>query len=144
VPTEEELGPQLSGRLTYLLKRALVDLGRLHEEALEPSGISDRELAILLLLDAHEPGSQQQAALRVGVDRTTMVALLDALERKGLLARRPDAADRRRNVIELTSSGRRTLRRAMRASDQAEARLLADLDDVEAAQLRALLARIGR
>jgi DNA-binding MarR family transcriptional regulator len=79
----------------------------------------------------------------VGVDRTTMVALLDALERKGLVARRPDPADRRRNVVELTSGGRKTLRRATRASDQAEARLLAGLDDAEATQLRALLGRIA-
>jgi DNA-binding MarR family transcriptional regulator len=143
VPTDEDLGPQLSGRLAYLLKRAQVALGGLHEELLAPAGVTHRELAILLLLDAREPESQQQVAGRLGVDRTTMVGLIDALEAKGLVARRPDAADRRRNVIELTATGRRTLRRATRASDQAERRLLAGLDPAEAAQLRDLLSRIG-
>lgn len=144
MPTDDDLGPQLSGRLTYLLKRALLSLDGLHEELLAPLGVNHRELAVLLLLDAREPESQQQVAGRLGVDRTTMVALIDGLEGKGLVARRPDPADRRRNVIELTAAGRKTLPRATRASDQAEARLLDDLDEAEAAQLRALLGRIGR
>jgi DNA-binding MarR family transcriptional regulator len=72
-----------------------------------------------------------------------MVALLDALESKGLLARRPDAADRRRNVVELTDHGHTTLREATRASDEAERRLVSKLDEKEATQLRDLLTRLA-
>ncbi|HJZ35985.1 MAG TPA: MarR family winged helix-turn-helix transcriptional regulator [Solirubrobacterales bacterium] len=90
-----------------------------------------------------EPESQQQVGNRLGVDRTTMVASIDGLEGKGLVARRPDDADRRRNVIELTAEGRATIRRATRASEKAEQRLLAGLDEDEAAQLRSLLRRIA-
>jgi DNA-binding MarR family transcriptional regulator len=143
VASEEDPGPPVSDRLAYLLKRAQLELAALHEELLEPFGISAGELAILLLIDAREPESQQQVARRLRVDRTTMVALIDALEGKDLVARRPDAADRRRNVVELTAAGRNTLRRATRASDQAEQRLLAELDEAEAAQLRSLLRRIA-
>jgi DNA-binding MarR family transcriptional regulator len=142
VPREDDLGPQLSGRLAYLLKRAQLGLAGLHDELLAPFGIDHRELALLLFLDAREPESQQQAARRLGVDRTTMVGLIDALEGRGLVARRPDPADRRRNVIEITGAGRRTLRQATRASDKAEQRLLADLDADEAARLRDLLRRL--
>jgi DNA-binding MarR family transcriptional regulator len=142
VATDEDLGPAVSDRLAYLFKRAHLDLAVLHEELLAPFGISAGELAILLLIDAREPESQQQVARRLGVDRTTMVGLIDALEGKSLVARRPDAADRRRNVIELTATGRRTLRRATKASDQAERRLLVDLDEAEAAQLHGLLSRV--
>ena len=138
-----DLGPQLRSRLTYLLKHALIELDGLHRKLLAPAGVSARELAVLLLLDAREPESQQQAAQRLGVDRTTMVALLDALEGKDLVVRRPDAADRRRNVVELTEHGRATLRRATRASDEAERRLLAVLDEDEATQLRDLLTRLA-
>src|SRR6478735_2348464 len=115
--TEEDLGPRLSSRLTYRLKRALMDLEGLHEHHLGPSGISGRELAVLLFLDGREPESQQQAAAGLGIDRTTMVSLLDALEGKDLIARRPDAADRRRNVVVLTDAGRATLQAVMDASD---------------------------
>lgn len=140
---EDDLGPQLSRRLTYLLKRAFVDLEDLHREHLDPLGISGRELSVLLLLQAREPESQQQTAERLQVDRTTMVALLDALEAKGLVAHVADPADRRRNVVALTDAGRRTLERALRASDKAERRLLSALDESERTQLRALLARIA-
>ncbi len=143
MPSDEDLGPQLSGRLNYLLKRAQLALAELHDEVLAASGINHRELSILMFLDAGEPQSQQQAAQRLGVDRTSMVALLDALEAKGLLARRPDPADRRRNLVELTRAGKSTLGNATRASDQAEQRLLNALDEAEAAQLRSLLARIA-
>src|SRR4051794_18929386 len=120
---ERDLGPGLRRRLTYLLKYALLALDELHEEHLASSGVNARELAVLLLLADREPESQQQAAQRLGVDRTTMVGLLDGLEAKALVARRPDAADRRRNVVELTVAGRATLNRATRASDEAEQQL---------------------
>ena len=134
----------MHARLTYLLKRALLDLEDLHAEHLAPVGVSGRELGVLLLLDGRGPESQQQAAARLRVDRTTMVSLIDALEAKGLVARRPDPGDRRRNVVELTSGGRTTLAEAVRASDDAEQRLLAALSHDEAVQLRGLLTRLDR
>lgn len=139
-----ELGPPVRDRLAYVLKRLHLDLHELHEQLLAPFGISAGELAILMLIDARQPESQQQVAGRLGVDRTTMVSLIDALQVKGLVARRPDPHDRRRNVIELTESGARTLRRATRASDEAEARLLTALTPTEAARLRSLLSRVVR
>ena len=126
-----DLGPQLRSRLTYLLKHALIELDGLHRELLAPAGVSARELAVLLLLDAREPESQQQAAQRLGVDRTTMVALLDALEGKDLVVRRPERgpAPQRRRAHGTRS--RHARRRATRASDEAELWLLAVLDEDE-------------
>jgi DNA-binding MarR family transcriptional regulator len=83
-----------------------------------------------------EPASQQQAARRLGIDRTTMVALLDALEDKGLVTRHPHAEDRRKNVVELTAPGRDTLRDATWAGDDAERRFLAPLTEPAARQLK--------
>ena len=140
--SEEDLGPRLSARLTYRLKRALVDLETLHEQHLGPFGVNARELAVLQFLDGREPESQQQAAARLGIDRTTMVGLLDSLEGKDLVARRPDTEDRRRNVIVLTDAGQVKLQQATQASDTAEQELLAPLDEREAAQFRALLERV--
>ncbi len=141
--TEADVGPQLRRRLTYLLKHAFLDLEELHREQLDPLGVTGREFGVLLLLDAHEPESQQQAAARLQVDRTTMVALLDGLEARGLVARHADHEDRRRNVVTVTDAGRRTLRKALQASDNAERQLLDGLDDAEQTQLRALLTRIA-
>ncbi len=140
-------GPEVSRRLGYLLKHAQLQMNELTTRALAPYGIDGRELAVLLVLAACEPTSQQQAAQRLGIDRTTMVALLDALQGKGLVARHPHARDRRRNVAELTDAGHDTLRRASTASDAAEREFLAPLTPQAARQLRnslqALVTRPG-
>jgi len=47
---------------------------------------------VLTLIESEGPASQQRLADRVGVDRTTMVALVDALEEKGLVNRLRDPA----------------------------------------------------
>ena len=129
-------GPALSGRLGYLFKHAQLRMTELNEKALAPYGINGRELAVLLVLAGHEPASQLQVAQRLNVDRTTMVALLDTLEDKALVSRHPHAEDRRRNVVELTETGRDILRRASTASDAAERTFLAPLDARAADQLR--------
>ena len=121
-------------RLGYLLKHAHQQLTQLTGPALAPYGISGRELAVLLTLAGCEPASQQQAAQRLGVDRTTMVGLVDTLEAKSLVARRPQESDRRRNVVELTEAGRDTVRRASQAAAQAEREFLAPLSPEVAAQ----------
>jgi DNA-binding MarR family transcriptional regulator len=131
-----ELAAALADRLPYLLKHAQLQLSELNSAALAPYGIDGRELGVLIVLDGEGPTSQQQAAARLSVDRTTMVALLDVLEQKGLVTRRPHASDRRKNVVVLTTSGHDTLREATRASDEAEQRFLARLSLSEARQLK--------
>jgi DNA-binding MarR family transcriptional regulator len=128
--------PELIDRLGYLLKHAQLRLAELTAEALAPYGVSGRELAVLLVLDGGGPASQLAAAGRLGIDRTTMVAFLDTLEDRGLVARRPDPDDRRRNVVVLTETGRTVLRDATRASDEAERRFLEPLTGPAADQLR--------
>jgi DNA-binding MarR family transcriptional regulator len=129
-------------RLAYLFKHADRLISELHVEALAPFDIHARDLGVLLAIDRSEPASQQQIAQSMGVDRTTMVAIIDALEAKGIVARRPDSEDRRRNVVELTPAGTDILRQAIAASDAAEAVLLAPLSPAEREQLRDLLARV--
>ena len=125
--------------LFQLLKHAQLRLSELTAEALSPHGITGRELAVLRVLADREPASQQQAAERLGVDRTTMVALLDGLEDKELVTRHPDAGDRRRNVVELTEQGQGILRQARRAADAAERQFLAPLTESAAGRLKTAL-----
>jgi DNA-binding MarR family transcriptional regulator len=140
--TDSGPGPAVSRRLGYLFKHAEMRMHELNMEALAPFGIDARELGVLLVIASHEPGSQQQAAQRLGIDRTSMVARLDALEDKGLVSRHPHAEDRRRNVVELTNAGQHTVRRATEASEHAEAKLLASLTPQEGKRLREALQAI--
>jgi DNA-binding MarR family transcriptional regulator len=139
---ESEAQAALSQRLGYLLKHAQLALAELTGPALAPLKITGRDLAVLVVLDAHEPLSQQDAAGRLGVDRTTMVDLIDGLEKKSLGERRPDASDRRRNIVQLTAEGQRVLREGSRAAQEAERQFTAALDPAEAAQFTAWLQRL--
>jgi DNA-binding MarR family transcriptional regulator len=131
--------PELAGRLGYLLKHAQLGLAELTAAALEPFGLTGRELAVLTVLASGEPASQQQAAQRLGVDRTTMVALVDDLEDKGLVRRHAHAEDRRRNVVELTEKGHDRLHHAGQAAQGAERRFLAPLSREDGERLKATL-----
>lgn len=135
-------GPELSSNLVYLLKHAHLRMAELTTDAVTPHGIDGRELGVLLALAGREPASQQQAAQRLGIDRTTMVAMLDALEGKGLVSRHPHVQDRRRNVVELTQAGHDTLRLAIQANDKAEREFLAPLTPETAEHLRTSLQKI--
>jgi DNA-binding MarR family transcriptional regulator len=126
-------------RFGYLLKHARERLFALSAEGYARFGINGRELAVLTVLAEGEPPSQLEAAQRLSIDRTTMVALLDELEAKDLVARSADPADRRRNIVVLTRSGRECLAGASRATDDAERAFLAPLGKAEGERLRRML-----
>jgi DNA-binding MarR family transcriptional regulator len=125
----------LASRLGYLLKHAQLKLSEAAARALVPFGIDGRELAVLVVLAAEYPLSQVEAAGRLGVDRTTMVALVDRLEGKGLVERRRSPEDRRRNIVGLTAAGDECLRLAERARATAESHFLAPLGKADADRL---------
>ncbi|MDR6976268.1 DNA-binding MarR family transcriptional regulator [Streptomyces sp. 3330] len=135
---EAEAGSQ-DGRLGHLLRHAQARLARKSAEALVPYGVDGRELAVLVVVAGEERLSQAEVAGRLGVDRTTMVALVDGLEDHGLVQRRRSPRDRRRNIVRLTDAGLACLERAEAARRAAERRFLAPLDEQAAtALLRAL------
>lgn len=111
------------------------------ETSLGALGLRPRHLVTLTLLAEIAPATQQALAQRLAIDRTNLVGLLNELESAGLLARRRDAADRRRHIVELTEAGRETLDRAERALEAAEAEVLGALSGVERCQLYELLQR---
>jgi DNA-binding MarR family transcriptional regulator len=135
--------PALAGRLGYLLKHARERRGELTAEVLAPFGVTGRQVAVLIAVDDRVPLSQQEVARRLGVDRTTMVDLVDELEAKGLVQRRQDPADRRRNVVALTPAGTSALDGASRATRDAERRFLAELSGAQAAAFREALRAVA-
>ena len=131
--------PELVDRLAHLLKHAQLRLAGLTVDALAPFNLSGRELAVLLVIADQPPASQLQVANRMGVDRTTMVALVDELEAKGLVERHRSPQDRRKNIVQLTNAGERCLDGAGRARDEVERDFLAPLGDELGRQFRRAL-----
>jgi DNA-binding MarR family transcriptional regulator len=105
--------------------------------------LDPREVVLLRHVAAAEGQSQQTLASTLQVPPSRMVALVDGLESRSLLERRPTPADRRVRALYLSREGRRVLRKVMDASAKHEAELCAGLDDAEREQLIALLGRLA-
>jgi DNA-binding MarR family transcriptional regulator len=129
-------------RLGYLLKHAQLRFAELSAVATEPFAIDGRQLAVLSVLSEAVQQSQQDVARKLGVDRTTMVAMLDVLEKGRLVDRFTSPDDRRKNVVVLTATGWETMEQASKARDVAEAEFLAPLSKDEAATFRRLLGMV--
>ncbi len=135
----EGLGREVTEALGYLLKHAHLQLDAALTGALAPLELDPRALGVLRVVASREPTSQQEIARLLSVDRTTMVALLDALEAKGIIARRPQAGDRRRNVVDLTDSGRDIFVQAEKVATETERQFLASVTTQDAQHFRATL-----
>jgi DNA-binding MarR family transcriptional regulator len=136
--SSDELGPEVTRELGYLLKHAHLHLEALATRELAPLGLLPRDVGVLRVLASREPTSQQEIARLLSVDRTTMVALIDALEIKGAVSRTPSTDDRRRNVVALTASGSTLLAKAQAATKRADEHFLEPLSGRSAQQLRAV------
>ncbi|MGO4617297.1 MarR family winged helix-turn-helix transcriptional regulator [Nocardia sp. 2YAB30] len=82
---------------------------------------------VLLGLDAEPVYTQAALAKAIGADKTRIIGVLDELQRRGLIDRAPDPADRRVNLVSLTEAGRALRDRAQREIQAQENRLLDQL-----------------
>lgn len=67
-------------------------------------GLTTQQVELLCQLTEHKPSFGELAGL-LGCDKTNVTGMVDRLERRGLLAREPDAADRRVTRVVLTEQG---------------------------------------
>lgn len=104
--------------LGFLLNKAAQILLDDFERELRPYDLTAREFGVLRYIDLNGGQSQQSIGANLRIDRTTMVAVVDVLERQGLVDRVRDAGDRRRYAITLTDRGREHLHRDLVSIEQ--------------------------
>jgi len=130
--------PDLIG---YQLRLAHVAVFRDFERTVGDLGISPGRVGVLVLVNGNPGITQSRLAEAVGLDRSTLVPVLDGLERRGLIERR-QGKDRRTNGLWLTPSGKRLLGRVRRRIAVHERRMVSGMSEKERDQLVALLARL--
>src|SRR5581483_8011374 len=111
----------------------------LASEAMAPLGLTVKHYACLRAIASEGPLSQQELGALLGIDRTTVVAVVDDLERKRLVARRRNPRDRRAYALEATAAGRSWLERVAPIVADAQDRMCAQLAAGERAELTRLL-----
>jgi DNA-binding MarR family transcriptional regulator len=128
----------LAGQLLFRLWRAS------HTRvaaAFESVGLTPALFAVLNYLAAHDGATQRAIGSAMGIDPSTMVAIVDELQGSALAARRPHPTDRRAHAVTITAKGRRTLARARTAASKAEDEVLGGLSADERGQLLKLMRR---
>ena len=94
------------------------------------------------MLEANPDLKQSELARATQLDRSTVVTVIDNLERRGLVERRVALHDRRSNAIRLTAAGTALLRKLKRQVSQHEKRLLENFSEAERASFIALLRKV--
>jgi MarR family transcriptional regulator, transcriptional regulator for hemolysin len=137
-PSADPPVTEFAGQLFFRIWRATHTRAA---EALGSVGLTTALFALLNVINAREGAIQQELGSALGIDRSTMVSLIDELESAGLARRRRSATDRRAREIAITPKGRRLLQRAREVILQVEDEVLAGLTAEERQELLALLRR---
>jgi DNA-binding MarR family transcriptional regulator len=127
---------------SWLLSQASLHGQRLVADGFSAAGVRKHHFAVLAALDEDGSASQAELGRRVWIDRSDMVAVINDLERDGLVARVRDEQDRRRNVIRLTPAGSGALERLEARVEEAQDALLEPLSAAERRELARLLTRL--
>ena len=135
--------PASGDGIAYLLVQLGFHLAGRFAEQLAPLGLEPRHFGMLTRLAANEGRSQQAIGELMGLNPTRMVFLVDELEKRGLVERRRNPADRRSHALYLTDEGRAKLREAQQVSATHAGQVGASLTGEQRAQLTALLRQLA-
>lgn len=116
---------------------------RAADRRLQPYGLTEATwLPLVRLARSPEPMRQKDLAASLGLDGSSVVRILDALESSGLVERRAEAGDRRAKAIFLTAQGQAVVAQVERVSRAVREEALQGVSDDEVRQAYELLARI--
>lgn len=111
-----------------------------------PNGMSHPRANLLFAVHSAQVngGSTRMVdiALDVGVTARTLTTMVDALEKQGLIARVPDASDRRAIQLEMTESGRALIEPLAQVVESASEVIMSPLNELERQTLLRLMTRL--
>ncbi len=147
-------GPQETARpptadpdsdLTWLVFRAADALAAAFNRAARQAGLADlRDWLVLALIGDGTDRTQFEIATHLGIDKSTLVPILDRLEKAGLLARTASGHDRRVRIPRPTQPGRDVVEAVAVARDHAIDERLAAISPAQRAAFHATLFSIVR
>ena len=100
------------------------------------------QYAALVAIQTHPGIDATRLSAVIAFDRSTLGSVIERIEAKGLIERKPSPDDRRIKLLYLTRSGAALLREIVPAVDRAQARMLEPLKPAERKTLMALLSQL--
>lgn len=135
--------PKARSGAAFLLAQVGAHAASMFGERLGELKLVPAHAGILRILGATPALTQQALATALGTLPSRLVVLVDDLESKGLLERRPHESDRRSYALHLTDAGKSTLQSIGRIARAHQQALLAELSQEEQRQLADLLQRVA-
>ena len=132
----------LAGRIGYLLNRPAYLFREKAGEILKPMGLIPPHFGVMATLESEGPQTQRALGALLRVDPTTMVWIIDHLEKAGFVRRGRHPQDRRAHLVELSPSGKAAYERASKRLCQLEEDFLSPLSKSERESLRRLLTKL--
>jgi DNA-binding MarR family transcriptional regulator len=123
----------------YLLSQVGAHSSRRWQERLAPIGLDARSVLVLRHVAAEQGRTQSSLSASLAVPPSRIVAIVDELERRGLLERRAHPSDRRAHALRLTRRGREVLDELLAISRAHEAEICSGLRESERERLIELL-----
>ena len=137
------MGP-LDSYLPYLLNRAGARIAAAFSEEVRPLGATLQMWRVLAALREGDGRRMGDLSETTSIEVSTLTRLVDNMEKKGLVARRRDAADARVVALHVTPAGRRLAQRITPIAERYESVALAGFTAAEADILKAALRRLYR
>jgi DNA-binding MarR family transcriptional regulator len=135
-------GDQAKSSLGFLLSQVGFHAAHQFASKLAALELQPPMFRVLNMVDAAEGESQQAIGAAIGAPASRMVAIVDELERRGLVERRPHPSDRRIRAIYLTAEGRTLLASAREVAMEHERELMRGMTQADRKQLVSLLQKL--
>lgn len=135
--------PGKSSGPAFLLAQVGAHAASKFSERIALIGLTPPDAGILRLLALSQGMSQQDLSARLGIHPSRLVSVLDELESRDLLERKPNAEDRRQYSLSLTNQGRETLAKIGAVAREHQDALLSALNHDEREKLTELLQKIA-
>lgn len=135
-------GDKAPSTLTFLLSQVGAHVAMRFAQRIGELDLHPPQFRVMNAIDAAEGQSQQAIAEAIGAPPSRMVAIVDELERRGLVERRPDSSDRRVRALHLTGDGHEILGRGRKIALECEEEIAAGMSRADRDRLVALLQKL--
>ena len=133
----------MEGNLGFLLGKTNAKMKNNLAKALKPYNVTPEQWPLLISLWVQDGISQKDLSEKCFKDQSTTTRILDKLERRGLIRRQANSADRRVFLIYLTSEGQEIKGQLIPLARQALEHALQGLSEQERVHLKSLLDTIS-
>src|SRR4051812_30486870 len=104
---------RLEPLLGYALRSAQIRVFQDFADEMKELGLTPGQLGTLFLIEANRGLNQSELGAALGVDRSSVVPLIDRLQKRGWVRRAARATDRRAHALELAPGGAALLAKLM-------------------------------